>query len=63
MLSRERKRETFDEAEARTRSELRRKTRRDVFNEFMEELRSRYAAEVSIDEDRLQRTTTLAAAR
>ncbi len=63
VLSRERKRETFDEAEARTRSELRRKTRRDVFNEFMEELRSRYASEVSIDEDRLQRTTTLAAAR
>ena len=54
VLSRERKRETFAEAEMRVRSQLRRQRHRDAFNEYMEELRSRYESEVSIHEDRLE---------
>ena len=54
VLSRERKRETFAEAEMRVRSQLRRKRHRNAFNEYMEELRSRYESEVSIHEDRLE---------
>ena len=54
VLSRERKRETFAEAEMRVRSQLRRKRHRDAFNEYMEELYSRYESEVSIHEDRLE---------
>ncbi len=59
VLSRERKRETFDEAEMRVRSELTRKRRRDAFNESMEELRSRYESEVAIHEDRLEAAFTV----
>ena len=54
VLSRERKRETFAEAEMMVRSQLRRQRHRDAFNEYMEELRSRYESEVSIHEDRLE---------
>ena len=54
VLSRERKRETFAEAELRVRSQLRRQRHRNAFNEYMEELRSRYESEVSIHEDRLE---------
>ena len=54
VLSRERKRETFAEAEMRVRSQLRRQRYRNAFNEYMEELRSRYESEVSIHEDRLE---------
>ena len=54
VLSRERKRETFAEAEMRVRSQLRRQRHRNAFNEYMEELRSRYESEVSIHEDRLE---------
>ena len=54
VLSRERKRETFDEAELRVRSQLRRERHRNAFNEYMEELRRRYESEVSIHEDRLE---------
>ena len=54
VLSRERKRETFAEAEMRVRSQLRRKRHRNAFNEYMEELRNRYESEVSIHEDRLE---------
>ena len=54
VLSRERKRETFAEAEMRVRSQLRRHRHRNAFNEYMEELRSRYESEVSIYEDRLE---------
>ena len=54
VLSRERKRETFAEAEMRVRSQLRRQKHRNAFNEYMEELRSRYESEVSIHEDRLE---------
>ena len=59
VLSRERKRETFDEAEARVRSELTRKRRRGAFNEYMEELRSQYESEVAIYEDRLAAAFTV----
>ena len=54
VLSRERKRETFAEAEMRVRSQLRRQKHRNAFNEYMEELRRRYESEVSIHEDRLE---------
>ncbi len=54
VLSRERKRETFAEAEMRVRSQLRRQRHRNAFNKYMEELRSRYESEVSIHEDRLE---------
>ena len=54
VLSRERKRETFAEAEMRVRSQLRRQRYRNAFNEYMEELRSRYEPAVSIHEDRLE---------
>ena len=54
VLSRERKRETFAEAEMRVRSQLRRQRHRNAFNEYMEELRSRYESEVSTHEDRLE---------
>ncbi len=53
VLSRERKRETFAEAEMRVRSQFRRQRHRDTFNEYMEELYNRYESEVSIHEDRL----------
>ena len=53
VLSRERKRETFAEAEMRVRSQLRRQRHRNAFNEYMEQLRRRYESEVSIHEDRL----------
>ena len=60
VLSRERKRETFDEAEMRVRSELTRKRRRDAFNESIEELRGgRYESEVAIHEDRLEAAFTV----
>lgn len=54
VLSRERKRETFAEAEMRVRSQLRRQRLRNAFNEYMEELRSRYESAVSTHEDRLE---------
>ena len=59
VLSRERKRETFAEAEMRVRSQLRRQRHRNAFNEYMEELRSRYESEVSIYEDRLETAFTV----
>ena len=59
VLSRERKRETFAEAEMRARSQLRRERHRNAFNEYMEELRSRYESEVSIHEDRLEAAFTV----
>ena len=54
VLSRKRKRETFAEAELRARSQLRRKTHRNAFNNYMDELRRRYESEVSIHEDGLE---------
>ncbi len=59
VLSRERKRETFAEAEMRVRSQLRRHRYRNAFNEYMEQLRSRYESEVSIHEDRLEAAFTV----
>ena len=59
VLSQERKRETFAEAEMRARSQLRRERHRNAFNEYMEELRSRYESEVSIHEDRLEAAFTV----
>ena len=59
VLSRERKRETFAEAEMRVKSQLRRQRYRNAFNEYMEQLRSRYESEVSIHEDRLEAAFTV----
>lgn len=59
VLSRERKRETFAEAELRVRSQLRRERHRNAFNEYIEELRRRYESEVSIHEDRLEAAFTV----
>ena len=51
VLSRERKRETFDEARKRAQSQLRRKRHREVFNEYLETLRERYQSLVTVDEE------------
>ena len=53
VLSRERKRETFQEAEWRVRSQLRREKNRRAFNLFIEEVRNKYASKVVIREDNL----------
>ncbi len=54
VLSRERKRETFAEAEWRVRSQLKREKNRKAFNQFIEEVRNKYAAKVVIQEDNLK---------
>ena len=54
VLSRERKRETFAEAEWRVRSQLRREKNRKTFNQFIEEVRNKYASKVVIREDNLK---------
>ena len=54
VLSRERKRETFAEAEWRVRSQLRREKNRKAFNLFIEEVRNKYASKVVIREDNLR---------
>ncbi len=54
VLSRERKRETFAEAEWRVRSQLRREKNRRAFNQFIEEMRNKYTAKVVIREDNLK---------
>ena len=54
VLSRERKRETFAEAEWRVRSQLRREKNRKAFNQFIEEVRNKYASKVIIREDNLK---------
>ena len=54
VLSRERKRETFAEAEWRVRSQLRREKNRRAFNQFIEEIRKKYASKVTIREDNLK---------
>lgn len=53
VLSRERKRETFAEAEWRVRSQLKREKNRKAFNQFTKEVRNKYAAKVVIREDNL----------
>ena len=59
VLSRERKRETFAEAEMSIRSQFRRTRYRNAFNEYMEELHNRYESEVSIHEDRFEAAFTV----
>lgn len=54
VLSRERKRETFAEAEWRVRSQLKREKNKRAFNQFMEEVRDKYAAKVVVREDNLK---------
>ena len=54
VLSRERKRETFEEAEWRVRSQLRREKNRRAFNQFIEEMRNKYASKVVIRENNLK---------
>ena len=54
VISRERKQETFQEAEWRVRSQLRREKNRKTFNLFIEELRNKYASKVVIREDNLR---------
>ena len=53
VLSRERKRETFAEAEWRVRSQLKREKNRKAFNQFIEEVRNKYASKVVIRENNL----------
>lgn len=54
VLSRDRRRESFSEANLRVRSQLKRERRREAFNAFVEELRKRYESEVTIYGDRLK---------
>ncbi len=54
VLSRERKRETFEEAEWRVRSQLKRKKNKKAFNQFIEEVWNKYAAKVVVREDNLK---------
>ena len=54
VLSRRRKPETFEEAGFRARSQLRRHTHRDAFNDYMNELRTKYDSQVEVEEDRLK---------
>ena len=54
ILSRERRRETWEEARARATSQLRRRTQRQAFNEYLEELRERYDSQVEIRSDALE---------
>ena len=54
VLSRERKRETFEEAEWRVRRDVGRRKSREVFEQFIEGLRNKYASQVSIREDHLK---------
>ena len=50
VLSRERKRETFDEARARAQSQFRRKRHKEEFNAYLDTLRERYQSLVTVDE-------------
>ena len=54
VLSRERKRETFEEAEWRVRSQLKREKNKKAFNQFIEEVWNKYAAKVVVREDNLK---------
>ena len=54
VLSRGRKRETFAEAEWRVRSQLKREKDKKTFNQFIEELRNKYAAKMVVREDNLK---------
>ena len=54
VLSRGRKRETFAEAEWRVRSQLKREKEKKTFNQFIEELRNKYAAKMVVREDNLK---------
>ena len=54
VLSRERRRETWEEARERATSQFRRQEHRRAFNEYMEELRERYAPQVEIRSDALE---------
>ena len=53
VLSRERKRETYEEAEWRVRSQLKREKYKKAFNQFVEELRTKHEAEVVVWEEHL----------
>ena len=54
VLSRERKREPFAEAEWRVRSHAKREKNRKAFNQFMGELRKKYESAITVREDNLQ---------
>ena len=54
VLSKGRKRETFAEAGWRVRSQLKREKEKKTFNQFIEELRNKYAAKMVIREDNLK---------
>ncbi len=54
LLSRERKRETFEEAGWRARSHAKREKNREGFNRYMEELRDKHRATVTVREDHLK---------
>ena len=53
ILSRERRRESWEEARARATSQFRRQEHRQAFNEYLRELRERYAPQVEIRSDAL----------
>ena len=54
VLARNRPPETFEEAEWRVGKHVKRRKAKRAFNEFLEELRAKYASQVSIHEDNLK---------
>ena len=54
VLSRERRRETWEEARARATSQFRRQEHRQAFNEYVQELRERYAPQIEIRSEALE---------
>ena len=54
VRSRDRKRETYEEARLRARSQLKRKLYREGFNDYMRELRQRYDSQVAVYDDAVE---------
>ena len=54
VRSRDRKRETYEEARLRARSQLKRKLYREGFNDYMRELRQRYDSQVDVYDDAVE---------
>ncbi len=58
VLSRERERSSFEEAKKRVRATVNWIKKQQVFEQFLAELRAKYAAQVEVREDNLQRVLT-----
>lgn len=58
VLSRERQRSSFEEAKKRVRATVNWIKKQQVFEQFLAELRAKYAAQVEVREDNLQRVLT-----